>query len=142
MLGSRSNVEVKVTDQGQRSRSIFWRAAVDIRGSTLPSAVKSNRSHYQSKVFVCVSIVSRCMRIIARMRLIGFYFVVGLGSVIFISSKALCHWSNVITILWECILSLQALCHWSNVITNLWECILRTKHVDRCDGFGPMTHGL
>ena len=33
-------------------------AAVDIRGSALPSAVKSNKSHYQSKVFVCVSIIS------------------------------------------------------------------------------------
>ncbi len=27
--------------QGQRSRSNFWRAAVDIRGSALPSAAKS-----------------------------------------------------------------------------------------------------
>ncbi len=46
---------VKVTGQGQRSRSIFWRAAVNIWGSALQSAVKSNRCHYQSKVFVCVS---------------------------------------------------------------------------------------
>ena len=37
----------------QRSRSNFWRVAVDLRGSALPSAAK--RSHYQSKVFVCVS---------------------------------------------------------------------------------------
>ena len=35
--------------QGQRlgSRSNFWRAAVDNRGSALPSAAKSNMSHYQ-----------------------------------------------------------------------------------------------
>ena len=37
-----------------------------IRGSALPSTAKSNRSHYQSKVFVCVSVISGCMRIIAR----------------------------------------------------------------------------
>ncbi len=36
------------------------------------SPVKSNRNHYQSKVFVCVSVISWRMRIIARMRSIGF----------------------------------------------------------------------
>ena len=40
--------------RSQRSRSNFWCAAVDIRGSALPSAVKSNKSHYKSEVFVCV----------------------------------------------------------------------------------------
>ncbi len=60
-LRSRSKVEVK-----------FWRAAVDIRGSALPSAAKSNKSHYQSKVFVCVSVISGRMQIIAQMRSIGF----------------------------------------------------------------------
>ncbi len=54
------------------SRSILWRAAVDIGGSALPSAANSNKRHYQSKVFVCVSVISRRMRIIARMRSIGF----------------------------------------------------------------------
>ncbi len=44
-------------DEGQRSKSNFWRAAVDIRGSALPSAAMSIRSHYQSKVFVCVSVI-------------------------------------------------------------------------------------
>ncbi len=34
--------------------------------------VKSYRSHCQSKVLVCVSIISRHMRVIARMRSIGF----------------------------------------------------------------------
>ncbi len=58
--------------QGQRSRSNFWCAAVDIRGSALPSATKSNKSHYQHEVFVCVSVISWRMRIIARMRSIGF----------------------------------------------------------------------
>ncbi len=70
--GSRSNVRVKVTSQGQMSRSTFRCAAVDIRGSALPSAAKSNRSHYQSKVIVCVSVKSRRVRLIARMRSIGF----------------------------------------------------------------------
>ncbi len=37
---------------GQRSRSNFWRAAVNIRGSALRSVAKSNKSHYQSKVSV------------------------------------------------------------------------------------------
>ena len=47
-LRSRSKVEVKVMgqDQGQIS--------VDIRGSALPSAAEI---HYQSKVFVCVSVI-------------------------------------------------------------------------------------
>ncbi len=45
-----------------------------IRGSALPSAAKSNRNHYQSNVFVCVSVISWRMRIIARMRSIGFYY--------------------------------------------------------------------
>ena len=44
---SRSNDGVKVKCQGHGSRSIFWCTAVDIRGSALPSAVKSNRSHNQ-----------------------------------------------------------------------------------------------
>ncbi len=58
--------------QGHTSRSIFWHAAVDIRGLALPSAARSNKSHYQSKVFVYVSIISGCMRIIAQMRSISF----------------------------------------------------------------------
>ncbi len=53
--------------QGQRSRSNFWHAAVDIRGSALPSAAKSIRSDYQSKVFVCVSVIKGRIRIVARM---------------------------------------------------------------------------
>ncbi len=67
---------VKVTGQGQRSRSTFGRAAVDIRGSALPSAGKGNRTHYQFKVFVCVSLISGRMRIIARMRSIGVLILV------------------------------------------------------------------
>ncbi len=45
--------------EGQGQRSIFWRAAADIRGSALPNAVKSNKNHYKSNVFVCVSIISQ-----------------------------------------------------------------------------------
>ena len=40
--------------------------------SRMNRAVKSNKSHYQSKVFVCVSIFSGRMRIIAQMRSISF----------------------------------------------------------------------
>ncbi len=58
-------------DEGQRSRSNFWRAAVAIRGSALLSAAKSIRSDYQSKVFVCVFVIRGRIRIIARMRSIG-----------------------------------------------------------------------
>ena len=43
-LRSWSKVRVKV--MGQRSRSDLWCAAVDVRGSALPSAVKSNNHHY------------------------------------------------------------------------------------------------
>ena len=60
----------RVTGHGSRVKVkvIFGRAAVDIRSSALPSAVKGNKSHYESKVFVCVSIISGRMRIIAQMR--------------------------------------------------------------------------
>ncbi len=44
--------------QGHGSRSNFWRAAVDVRGSALPSAAKSNNHHYESEVTVCVSVIS------------------------------------------------------------------------------------
>ncbi len=54
------------------SRSNFWGAAVDIRGSALPSAAKSKDHHYQSKVIVCVSVISGRLGIIAWMQLIGF----------------------------------------------------------------------
>ncbi len=43
----------------------------DIRDSALTSAAKSNKSHYQSRVLVCVSVISRRIGIIARMRSIG-----------------------------------------------------------------------
>ena len=58
--------------QGHRSRSNFGCAAVDVRGSALPSAAMSNNHHYQSKVIVCVSVISGRLRIIARIRSIGF----------------------------------------------------------------------
>ena len=52
---SRSKVGVMVMGHGQRSRSTFQHAVVDIRGSALRSAAKSNRSHYQSSgVRLCV----------------------------------------------------------------------------------------
>ncbi len=46
VLRSGSRVKSKVTGQCQRSWSNFWCTAVDIRGSALPSAAKSNKSHY------------------------------------------------------------------------------------------------
>ena len=65
-LALRPKVGVKV--KGRGLRSTFWRAAVNIRGSALPSAAKSNRSHYQSKVFFCMSVISGYMQIITQMR--------------------------------------------------------------------------
>ncbi len=55
-LRSRSKVGVKVTGQGQvqRSRSNFWHATVDIRGSALPSAARSKGESF-SVQDVCVS---------------------------------------------------------------------------------------
>ena len=53
--GSRSKVRVKVIGH----RSNFWCAMVDIRGSTLPDAAKSNNHHYQSKVITCAMGVCR-----------------------------------------------------------------------------------
>ena len=87
-----SKVRIKVKGRGQghglRSRVVsettgeqvlitrvkvkFWCAAVDIRGSAVPSAAKSNKSHYQSKVFVCVSVIRGCIQIIAWIQSIGF----------------------------------------------------------------------
>ena len=71
-IALRSRSKVKVRGQGQRSRSNFWCAAVDIWGSALPSAAMSSNHHYQSKVIVGVSVISGRLRIIARMRSIGF----------------------------------------------------------------------
>ncbi len=44
--------------------------------SALPSAEKGNRSHYQFGMFVCVSLISGRMRIIARMRSIGVLIII------------------------------------------------------------------
>ncbi len=85
-LKSRSMVRVKVMGQGQRSRSNFWRTAVDIRGLALPSAAKSINHHYQSKVIVCVSVISGRLRIIAQMRSIGFYFQGGVPCPVCVNS--------------------------------------------------------
>ena len=56
----------------QSVRSFVCLFACRYRGSALPSAARSNKSHYQSKVFVCVSIIMGRILIIARMRSIGF----------------------------------------------------------------------
>ena len=58
-------VMVKGRGQGQRSGSR------SILGAQL-CRVQQNRSHYQSKVIVCMSVISRRVRLIARMRSIGF----------------------------------------------------------------------
>ncbi len=74
MPGSRSKVEFKVMGQGQSSRSNLLRTAVDIRESALPSAAKSYnmiRVITSLGCFMCVCNQGR-MRIIARMRLVGF----------------------------------------------------------------------
>ncbi len=54
-------VKVRVKVKGQGKLSGVQQAICDIRGSALPSAAKSNRSCYQSKVFVCVSVISGCI---------------------------------------------------------------------------------
>ncbi len=59
--GLRSKVKVKFLE-------------VDIRGSALPSAAKSNNLHYQFKGFVCVSVISGHMWIIMWMRPIAIIF--------------------------------------------------------------------
>ncbi len=64
-LRSKLKVEIKVKGQGQGE--ILWCSAVNIRGSALLSAAKRNRSHYQSKVFVCVSAINGQM--ITRMQI-------------------------------------------------------------------------
>ncbi len=45
-------------------------------GSVCPSVttLTPNNHHYQSKVIVCVLVISELMQIIAQMRLIGFQF--------------------------------------------------------------------
>ena len=58
-------VKVKGWGHGSRSRLNFWRAVVDTRGY---------RSHYQSRVFVCVSVISGRVRIIAQMLFFFFDF--------------------------------------------------------------------
>ncbi len=69
--GQRSKAKV----MGQRSRFDFWHAAVDIRGPTLPRAAKSNyKSHYQSKEFVCVSVIMGCISCIWTMVWMQFCF--------------------------------------------------------------------
>ncbi len=86
-LRSRSKVGVKVKGQGQGKRSglrsNFRCTAVDNRSSALPSAAMSNKSHYQFKVFVCLSVISRRMQIIARMRSIGVLFPFAIDLIIF-----------------------------------------------------------
>ncbi len=65
-LRSKVGVKVKGHGRGQMLRSHFLHAVVDIRGSALPSAAKSDKIHYQSKV--CVSVISQRVWI----RLTGF----------------------------------------------------------------------
>ncbi len=57
-----------MSGQGQRSgsrsrsRSNFWHAAVDIRGSALPSAAKSEEESSVRGVCLCVEYLRRCSR--------------------------------------------------------------------------------
>ncbi len=56
-LTSKVRVKVKGWSQGHRSRSNFWHAAVNIRGSALPSAAKSKEVIISPKcVYVCLII--------------------------------------------------------------------------------------
>ncbi len=60
----------------RKAREIMYLVASIHPSVRLPfnnlTAEKSSKSHYQSEVFVCVSVISRHMRIIALMRSIGF----------------------------------------------------------------------
>ena len=71
---SKVGIRVKGRGQGQGQRLMLnsWHTAVDIRGSALPRAAKSNRSHYQSRVFVCESAIKGHIRIKACMWSNGF----------------------------------------------------------------------
>ncbi len=80
-LRSRSKVGVKVKGRGQghSSRSNIWHVAVHIKGLACRVQQKSitlkfgvECGHNRSKGFVCVSLIRGCMRIISRMRSIGF----------------------------------------------------------------------
>ncbi len=56
--------------------------AEPFRGSALPSAAKSKKSHYQFKLFVCVSVISGRMRIISQMRSIGVLMLLVLAIIV------------------------------------------------------------
>ncbi len=76
-------VNVKGQGQGHRSGSRSW---IKVKGQGQISGAQQSilgarlcrvqqraiKGHYQSKVFVCVSVISGHMRIIKRMRSIGF----------------------------------------------------------------------
>ncbi len=74
ILRDRANIYRPRSEGDNVLGSVRPSVRLSVRPSVRPSvcAVKSSRSHYQSKVFVCVSVISRRMRIIARMRSIGF----------------------------------------------------------------------
>ncbi len=52
-----STVKIKGQSQGHGSMSNFWRTEVNITGLVLLSVAESNKSHYQFKMFVCVSVI-------------------------------------------------------------------------------------
>ncbi len=60
------------------------RLSVCLWRSALRTAAKSDRSYYQSKVFVCVSVISRRMQIVARSAL---SFLISLSWVLGSASK-------------------------------------------------------
>ena len=75
-LRSRSKVGVKGQHQGHGSRSMvkvkfLVRSSRHFGHGFAASAAMSNNHHYQSKVIVCVSVISGRLQIIVRMRSIG-----------------------------------------------------------------------
>ncbi len=74
------------------SKSNLWRAAVDIRGSALPSATKSKESRYQSEEFVCVS--TYCADAVDRLLIIG-TFGKQRGCIFHVSSQTQCQCQSV-----------------------------------------------
>ncbi len=69
-LRSRSRSKVGVNVKGQGHISGMQRSILGARLCRVHQRAK--KSHYQSKVFVCVSVISGRVRIIVRMWLIGF----------------------------------------------------------------------
>ncbi len=63
-----------------RNSAFPWKSLTPVLGARLYRVQqRAIKSHYQSKVFVCVSVISGCRRIIVPMQSIGFYYYLRQG---------------------------------------------------------------